>query len=96
MSGATGTNYHVPASSHLQYQHLTIEEKQMKKIFAIAMLASLMLFGCKSEEPKQAAESSTKTESSTTTTPEGTAKTTETKVMEKTTETQTAPPEAQK
>lgn len=69
----------------------------MKKIFAISMLASLMLFGCKSEEPKQATESSTKTiESSTTTAPEGTAKTTETKVMEKTTETQTAPAEAQK
>ncbi len=71
----------------------------MKKIFAIAMLSSLMLFGCKSEEPKQATESTTKTmESSTSTTPGGEAveKKTETKVMEKTTETQPAPAEAQK
>ncbi len=76
----------------------------MKKIFAIAMLSSLMLFGCKSEEPKQATESTTKTmESSTSTTPVenkgggAMEKTTEeTKVMEKTTETQPAPAEAQK
>jgi hypothetical protein len=100
MSRATGTSYHVPASSHLPYQHLTTEEKQMKKIFAIAMLASLMLFGCKSEEPKQppAKETTTQTmKSSTTTAPaekkgeEAMEKTTETKVMEKTTETQPAP-----
>ncbi|MBA3008204.1 MAG: hypothetical protein KJ900_09945 [Proteobacteria bacterium] len=75
----------------------------MKNFFAIAaMLASLMLFGCKSEEPKQpATESTTKTmESSTTTAP---AENKGEQVMEKTTETKTtethevpAPAETQK
>lgn len=60
----------------------------MKKIFAIAaMLTSLMLFGCKGEEPKQpATESTTQTMESTTTAPD------ENKgeqAMETTTETQT-------
>jgi len=77
----------------------------MKKIFAIAaILTSLMLFGCKGEEPKQPSttESTTTTmKSSTTTTPvqgeQDMEKTTETEeVIEKTIETQPAPVEAQK
>ncbi len=77
----------------------------MKKIFAIAMLTSLMLFGCKSEAPKQppVKESTTQTMKSTTTTApvqnkgeQAMEKKTETKVMEKTIETQPAPAETQK
>ncbi len=72
----------------------------MKKIFATAIiLTSLMLFGCKTEEPKPPAgtETTTETMQSTTTTPatEQPAGTTQTEETNRTT-TQPAPTDTQR